>query len=492
VIGDIDGFDEIQYQWTRNGVEIPGATGSTYELTNENFGSDIRVVASYVDGGGTTESLTSNTISVLSAPAPVTEDNDAPTENNNDENNDIEENSSDENDATEANNENEEAQQQDEIAELAGPSVTTDDEEESDEIVGPDGSGPDKPVEEFEVTDPANEINQQAFSGTDTAFATPGDINSANGAEGALGQFDPNVARIISVTQSDQLWQQLDGLRDASGNEINLEQITVGTASAATSTLIVGYVIWLRKQPNQIVKKTKTTFEQTDFGQAVKEHQTKPLFLQNFKPMKLFSPKNRIALGLTGGVLLVICVARMLGQIPDKDALTVKARAQLTESVALSGSTILLTGGGDELAHYMRAMVERNEDLLTAGVRDMNNELIIEIDDHEESWDLESDQMSSHSQMVGLIQSMGFELMVFAASASFLLFNFILGLVLKHLDPSQAVPKRVRDALDNLAEGLMILDTKENILLANESLAEVVGKPAEKLVGKKSKSINFE
>ena len=102
VIGDIDGFDEIEYQWTRDGVEIPGATGSTYELTNENFGSDIRVVASYVDGGGTTESLTSNTISVLSAPTPVIEDNDAPTENNNDENNSAEdnseENSSDEND----------------------------------------------------------------------------------------------------------------------------------------------------------------------------------------------------------------------------------------------------------------------------------------------------------------------------------------------------------------------------------------------------------
>ena len=92
----------------------------------------------------------------------------------------------------------------------------------------------------------------------------------------------------------------------------------------------------------------------------------------------------------------------------------------------------------------------------------------------------------------GLLQAMGFELMVFAASASFLLFSFILGLVLKQLDPSQAAPQHVRDALNNLAEGLMILDTKENIVLANESLAEVVGEPAEELVGKKSKSINFE
>ena len=127
------------------------------------------------------------------------------------------------------------------------------------------------------------------------------------------------------------------------------------------------------------------------------------------------------------------------------------------------------------MALYLRGMVERNEDLLTAGVRDMDNELIIEIDNHKESWDLESDEMSSHSQMhvplfesqstqwgtielaftplrqpgfFGLLQSMGFELMVFAASTSFLLFSFILGLVLKQLDPSQAAPQRVRDALN--------------------------------------------
>ena len=181
---------------------------------------------------------------MLSAPTPVIEDNDAPTENNNDENNNdennsaednSEENSSDENDITEANNDNEEAQQQNETAELVGPSATTDDEEESDEIVGPEASGPDRPIEEFEIADTANEINQQAFAGTDTAFATPGDINLKSGAEGALGQFDPNVARVISITQSEQLWQELDGLRDASGNEISLEQITVGTCLLYTS-----------------------------------------------------------------------------------------------------------------------------------------------------------------------------------------------------------------------------------------------------------------
>ena len=63
----------------------------------------------------------------------------------------------------------------------------------------------------------------------------------------------------------------------------------------------------------------------------------------------------------------------------------------------------------------------------------------------------------------------------FVSAASFLGFSLILRLVLKYLDPSKAVPRRVRDALNNLAEGLLILDTKENILLANSAFASIVG-----------------
>ena len=67
--------------------------------------------------------------------------------------------------------------------------------------------------------------------------------------------------------------------------------------------------------------------------------------------------------------------------------------------------------------------------------------------------------------------------------ACFLAFALILRTVLKHLDPSKAVPKRVREALDNLAEGLLILDTKDQILLANTAFASVAGIEPEKLTG---------
>jgi PAS domain S-box-containing protein len=55
--------------------------------------------------------------------------------------------------------------------------------------------------------------------------------------------------------------------------------------------------------------------------------------------------------------------------------------------------------------------------------------------------------------------------------------------MLKHLDPSQAVPSHVRSALDTLAEGLMIIDLKEQIVLANQAFAATVGRTPDELMG---------
>ena len=58
-IVDVDGLGAFNYQWTRNGVDIGGATGNTYTLGDADAGQLIRVRVTYTDGGGTAESLTS-------------------------------------------------------------------------------------------------------------------------------------------------------------------------------------------------------------------------------------------------------------------------------------------------------------------------------------------------------------------------------------------------------------------------------------------------
>ncbi|MDH4152735.1 MAG: tandem-95 repeat protein, partial [Nitrospira sp.] len=58
-LADADGLGAISYQWQRDGVAIVGATASTYTLGDADVGTTITVVASYTDGQGTVESVSS-------------------------------------------------------------------------------------------------------------------------------------------------------------------------------------------------------------------------------------------------------------------------------------------------------------------------------------------------------------------------------------------------------------------------------------------------
>ena len=224
--------------------------------------------------------------------------------------------------------------------------------------------------------------------------------------------------------------------------------------------------------------------------------------------MKHLSPRTKITLGLIGSVIAAISVARIF--YPDADTVKTRARVQIAEAIAISSSTMLLDERVDEMKTSLTAVVNRNDELLSAGVRKDSGELVTTVGPHE-LWELNEDGTPKDGQMlVPIYQSsekkwgtieLRFEplrmpgLLGWALSAPvafpgvvaaicFLSFSYILGMVLKHLDPGKAVPRRVRDALDNLAEGLVIVDTKQNILLSNTAFSNVVGCEPDKLVGK--------
>ncbi|WP_132030233.1 tail fiber protein [Aquabacter spiritensis] len=77
-VADADGFPaSVDYQWQRqdgtNWVDIAGATGTSYTLTQDDVGHAVRAELRYTDGQGTAESVAS------AATAPVSNVNDAPT-----------------------------------------------------------------------------------------------------------------------------------------------------------------------------------------------------------------------------------------------------------------------------------------------------------------------------------------------------------------------------------------------------------------------------
>ena len=64
-LGDADGLGTVSYKWYSDDIEILGATGSTFALTKAQTSKHITVKASYTDGGGQLESVTSSATSLV-------------------------------------------------------------------------------------------------------------------------------------------------------------------------------------------------------------------------------------------------------------------------------------------------------------------------------------------------------------------------------------------------------------------------------------------
>jgi hypothetical protein len=70
-LADADGLGTVSYQWRANGIAISGAAGSSYVLTAAEVGKTLTVTASYTDGHGTLEVMSSVSTAVVTAPPAV-------------------------------------------------------------------------------------------------------------------------------------------------------------------------------------------------------------------------------------------------------------------------------------------------------------------------------------------------------------------------------------------------------------------------------------
>ncbi len=227
--------------------------------------------------------------------------------------------------------------------------------------------------------------------------------------------------------------------------------------------------------------------------------------------MKSLQAKTHIALGQAFLVLTILLSAVMLNLLPDRDGAIREGRAALAEAVAVQSSTLMIDREIARLESNLEFVVERNDDLLSAALRTGSGKAVVTIGDHAGQWQAMTNGTSTDSQVVvpiwsgdtlwgqvelrfepltrsgiaGLLYQPWVPLVLFSLVVSFLVFYFYLGRVLKHLDPNRAVPGHVRSALDTLAEGLLVVDLKGNVVLANSSFGEITGKDPAALVGQR-------
>jgi len=75
--------------------------------------------------------------------------------------------------------------------------------------------------------------------------------------------------------------------------------------------------------------------------------------------------------------------------------------------------------------------------------------------------------------------------------AGFAVYFLFLRRALRELDPSSVVPEHVRSAFNALAEGVIIIDEEERIVLANQQFASMMEREADSLIGLKASELDW-
>jgi signal transduction histidine kinase/HPt (histidine-containing phosphotransfer) domain-containing protein/ActR/RegA family two-component response regulator len=214
----------------------------------------------------------------------------------------------------------------------------------------------------------------------------------------------------------------------------------------------------------------------------------------------------------------LLLVALLLGLVPDQRNAIRKGRATFAEAVALNASSITSSSDIQRLETIFAFIGERNPDLLSVGILRADSKYVVLIGDHEDLWQPMIGGFSSDTQvrvpiysgdqkwgqlelrftsankfgMLDFSQSQIVPLILFMALTSFIAFYLYLGKMLQHLDPSKAIPQRVRSALDTMAEGLLVIDIKGQIVLANSALGNFLDEDVDSLLGRKTDEFNWE
>jgi diguanylate cyclase (GGDEF)-like protein/PAS domain S-box-containing protein len=229
------------------------------------------------------------------------------------------------------------------------------------------------------------------------------------------------------------------------------------------------------------------------------------------------SPILRITIALVGITLALVVSAYALRILPDSREEALDNRKRTVEALTVQVSSPVMLQDPDAIGEVLDTLVERNDEVISAGLRDAAGELVIDSGSHAAGWkeiiggrstaEYVRVPVFAANEEVGALEvhfaplpspwqfsvargGLG-ALLLFLAVGGAGGYFFVLRRSLKALDPAAVIPDRVRLAMDTLVEGVIIVDDRQNILLVNRAFAALLGVPAAQLIGKEADSLNW-
>jgi diguanylate cyclase (GGDEF)-like protein len=221
-----------------------------------------------------------------------------------------------------------------------------------------------------------------------------------------------------------------------------------------------------------------------------------------------FSPTVRMTFGVVCVTVSLILAADMFGLIPSNERLVTQQRQRFVETLSMQLSLIAEKSTTAAVKELLLGASNRNNEVVSAALIRKDGVSIAEYGDHKKTW-LSKFDLNSSTQMklpvfrgksafatlevsfvavpgpgfFGIPISVIGALVVFVIGVGSFIYWYLIRRSLVYLDPNAVVPDRVRAALDVLANGVLVLDDEEHIVLANRVFSEKVNKPLTALIG---------
>jgi diguanylate cyclase (GGDEF)-like protein/PAS domain S-box-containing protein len=241
--------------------------------------------------------------------------------------------------------------------------------------------------------------------------------------------------------------------------------------------------------------------------------------IRSFMRRWAMSPTARISFGLVSllvGLLMVLDLVLKL--LPDQRAMTQNVREQVAVNVAVQVKLLLNDASmRAPLAGMINEIVQQSTEIESIGIRREAGDLVMATRGHKEGWAPPPLGLSTITSVVvplnsgtakwgqleigyrspwpntimGWLKQPTVQLIFTVSAASFVAFYLYLRRVLQHLDPSKAIPERVRVAFDTLTEGLLVLDLQGQILLANSAFRGFHPQAGDVLMGRSIKQLEW-
>ena len=195
------------------------------------------------------------------------------------------------------------------------------------------------------------------------------------------------------------------------------------------------------------------------------------------------------------------------GMIPFENNQTQRDRQDISRQLAAGCSSFISSKDNNGLQKSCRAALIQITDLKSLSIIRHDSMVLYASPDHNRHWTLKPDEPSNINQVripldrgnktfaelelafEPISQSFGptlvkwLLLLLVGFALNFGSFSFFLSRTLSVLDPKSAVPKRVRNTLDTIVGGVVILDSAGKILLVNDSFSKSVDRRTDDLLG---------